>query len=224
MRFSVGRRRSRSLLVPHKGSHRVTVRTDELAFRDLVDHAFPVSAVHEVADRIALRATRKVVERHRGRMEESATVRAGFCPFEVTDPGDEAALSQALLSKPDRSTTAVVRGVPLALARLAPRLLSVTSAVEIRKRLCLRAARTPLDGRFRANGAQSRDDSTSVRLWKQRVPQPTAGDPRRMRRRMEANVIAARTQSGWRDSNPRPQRPERCALPSCATPRGLACS
>ena len=26
--------------------------------------------------------------------------------------------------------------------------------------------------------------------------------------------------SGWRDSNPRPLRPERSALPSCATPRG----
>ena len=27
------------------------------------------------------------------------------------------------------------------------------------------------------------------------------------------------TQSGWRDLNPRPLRPERSALPSCATPR-----
>src|ERR1700744_2013069 len=26
-------------------------------------------------------------------------------------------------------------------------------------------------------------------------------------------------ESGWRDSNPRPLRPERSALPSCATPR-----
>ena len=25
--------------------------------------------------------------------------------------------------------------------------------------------------------------------------------------------------SGWRDLNPRPQRPERCALANCATPR-----
>src|SRR3954471_9287042 len=30
---------------------------------------------------------------------------------------------------------------------------------------------------------------------------------------------AALTLSGWRDSNPRPLRPERSALPSCATPR-----
>jgi hypothetical protein len=30
---------------------------------------------------------------------------------------------------------------------------------------------------------------------------------------------SALTQSGWRDSNPRPLRPERSALPSCATPR-----
>jgi hypothetical protein len=28
-----------------------------------------------------------------------------------------------------------------------------------------------------------------------------------------------RRESGWRDSNPRPLRPERSALPSCATPR-----
>src|SRR5690606_34175722 len=27
--------------------------------------------------------------------------------------------------------------------------------------------------------------------------------------------------SGWRDLNPRPLRPERSALPSCATPRGM---
>src|SRR5262245_37877060 len=27
--------------------------------------------------------------------------------------------------------------------------------------------------------------------------------------------------SGWRDLNPRPLRPERSALPSCATPRGV---
>ncbi len=27
--------------------------------------------------------------------------------------------------------------------------------------------------------------------------------------------------SGWRDLNPRPQRPERCALAICATPRGF---
>ena len=29
----------------------------------------------------------------------------------------------------------------------------------------------------------------------------------------------SRCASGWRDSNPRPLRPERSALPSCATPR-----
>lgn len=27
--------------------------------------------------------------------------------------------------------------------------------------------------------------------------------------------------SGWRDSNPRPLRPERSALPGCATPRNI---
>src|ERR1700761_4186660 len=32
-------------------------------------------------------------------------------------------------------------------------------------------------------------------------------------------LLPAKTQSGWRDSNPRPLRPERSALPSCATPR-----
>ena len=32
------------------------------------------------------------------------------------------------------------------------------------------------------------------------------------------SVISA-NQSGWRDSNPRPLRPERSTLPSCATPR-----
>src|SRR5882757_5458723 len=31
------------------------------------------------------------------------------------------------------------------------------------------------------------------------------------------------TWSGWRDSNPRPLRPERSALPSCATPRWPDC-
>ncbi len=29
--------------------------------------------------------------------------------------------------------------------------------------------------------------------------------------------------SGWRDSNPRPPRPERGALPDCATPRFAGC-
>src|SRR5580704_13036746 len=33
------------------------------------------------------------------------------------------------------------------------------------------------------------------------------------------SLLPAKTQSGWRDSNPRPLRPERSALPSCATPR-----
>lgn len=32
------------------------------------------------------------------------------------------------------------------------------------------------------------------------------------------------TLSGWRDLNPRPLRPERSALPSCATPRSPPCS
>src|SRR6185503_17490118 len=31
--------------------------------------------------------------------------------------------------------------------------------------------------------------------------------------------VISTSESGWRDSNPRPLRPERSALPSCATPR-----
>ena len=35
----------------------------------------------------------------------------------------------------------------------------------------------------------------------------------------DETVVLLRHGSGWRDSNPRPLRPERSALPSCATPR-----
>src|ERR1700677_3318213 len=34
-----------------------------------------------------------------------------------------------------------------------------------------------------------------------------------------ASPLTGSFESGWRDSNPRPLRPERSALPSCATPR-----
>src|SRR5699024_1564094 len=49
----------------------------------------------------------------------------------------------------------------------------------------------------------------------------------RMRAKQRQGIFSVRKrcpacsfhESGWRDSNPRPLRPERSALPSCATPR-----
>ena len=45
------------------------------------------------------------------------------------------------------------------------------------------------------------------------------GKRRRTGRRGPSSVLL---ESGRRDLNPRPQRPERCALPSCATSRGAS--
>ena len=46
-----------------------------------------------------------------------------------------------------------------------------------------------------------------------------ASDPFLARHNKEASLPCSPRWSGWRDLNPRPLRPERSALPSCATPR-----
>ena len=51
-----------------------------------------------------------------------------------------------------------------------------------------------------------------------RVPIPPANRAGPLRRRV---LTCTATVSGWRDLNPRPLRPERSALPSCATPRAV---
>src|ERR1700733_7495822 len=45
------------------------------------------------------------------------------------------------------------------------------------------------------------------------------GPPLTLGPKVRGGSITSNTQSGWRDLNPRPLRPERSALPSCATPR-----
>ena len=40
-----------------------------------------------------------------------------------------------------------------------------------------------------------------------------------LRKQKSLSYAAKLNLSGWRDSNPRPPRPERGALPDCATPR-----
>ncbi len=57
-----------------------------------------------------------------------------------------------------------------------------------------------------------------------RLPEFSRGD--RQKRSGPGSVVGDQpwpglSLSGWRDLNPRPLRPERSALPSCATPRGV---
>src|SRR5687767_11525004 len=47
----------------------------------------------------------------------------------------------------------------------------------------------------------------------------SSGGSGRPNRGGASTTIASMRRSGWPDSNWRPQRPERCALPGCATPR-----
>jgi hypothetical protein len=50
-------------------------------------------------------------------------------------------------------------------------------------------------------------------------PKTSGPGPRRESGASEETPDLRLLQSGRRDLNPRPQRPERCALPSCATSR-----
>ncbi|GAU67826.1 hypothetical protein SSP35_05_03930 [Streptomyces sp. NBRC 110611] len=51
------------------------------------------------------------------------------------------------------------------------------------------------------------------------ISQATTGNHSKGPTPMGAGPLLLFLQSGWRDLNPRPLRPERSALPSCATPR-----
>src|SRR5690606_31999656 len=74
--------------------------------------------------------------------------------------------------------------------------------------------RTPLDPRADRRGSGCR--------WCLPAASSSEGQARGSRRPLLGGVLTSDLYwSGWRDLNPRPLRPERSALPSCATPRGM---
>src|SRR5690606_14733798 len=74
--------------------------------------------------------------------------------------------------------------------------------------------RTPLDPRADRRGSGCR--------WRLPAASSSEGQARGSRRPLLGGVLTSDLYwSGWRDLNPRPLRPERSALPSCATPRGM---
>jgi hypothetical protein len=62
------------------------------------------------------------------------------------------------------------------------------------------------------SGLSHRGPSCVRRSFRARLSSQSPQAPR-------GGFVISTKQSGWRDSNPRPLRPERSALPSCATPR-----
>ncbi len=71
---------------------------------------------------------------------------------------------------------------------------------------------------FRARESEHRRSTSAPGLSKSRSGAPSQG-PNAWRSTLEMALELDVRWSGRRDLNPRPQRPERCALPSCATSR-----
>jgi hypothetical protein len=89
----------------------VTVCTDEVAFRDLGHHAAStVPAVSETHVELLVRAG-PVIEMHRFRVEDTATVGAGLAGFLFAQPLRGAPLQQSLLAYSERPRLLVIRAV-----------------------------------------------------------------------------------------------------------------
>jgi hypothetical protein len=111
--------------MPENCTNRVTVRADELAFRDLVEDALLVDPLAEDAQASNFLGAGKVIPLHRGRREHAAAVGAGLARFEADVPGDELRHPGTFLRDAASAVALVISGVVRLSARLAPWLPAV---------------------------------------------------------------------------------------------------
>jgi len=112
----------------------VTVGADEIAFRELLPEQPRAAKSREVRKIIHLRSAWAMIECHGDGMKASTAIDARL-ELEVAHPRDEVPLTCVTLKPTHVARGRVVRRVVYATTRLAPQLVAVTAAVEVRHRL-----------------------------------------------------------------------------------------